>query len=265
MKIWVNTIVNNEENFLWFSVASIAPFVDKILIWDSGSTDKTLAVIQSLKQKFGQKISFKQVGPLDHMEFTKMRQSMLEASNCDWILILDGDEIWWKKSIQQLVLEINNGGKNWDGFVVPMVVPVGDIFHIQSDQAGRYQLLGKKGHFSLKAINRKIAGLHVDWPYGKEGFFDGQGKLIQERKRIKFINAPFLHVTHLSRSNEKRRYDKFKYEIGRKVKKDFVFPEVLYEKYPAFIQSPWVRISGTKLIKARLLTPLRKVKRTFVL
>lgn len=259
--IWANTVVNNEENFVWFSIMSVIDFVDKVVVWDTGSDDKTVEIIKEIKKIKGDKIIFEEVGPVNKFQFTKMRQFMLDQSKCDWILILDGDEIWWNDSIKKVVKEIKIKGDKIDGIVVPMNVAVGDIYHFQEEKAGQYQLLGKKGHLSLRAINRHIRGLHVNWPYGKEGYFDSDNILIQERERIIFLNAPYIHVTHLKRSGHKRKYDKFKHELGRNVSKGFKFPEVLYNPRPEFIPSPWVRISGTKLIKAFLLTPIRKIKR----
>lgn len=261
MKIWVNTIVNNEENFIWFSIMSVIDFVDKMLIWDTGSSDKTVNIISEIERVKGEKIEFRQVGPVDHYQFTKMRQMMLDKSKCDWILILDGDEIWWENSIKKLIKEINIKGNKIEGIVVPMIVPVGDIYHLQEDEAGQYNLLGRKGHLTLRAINKKIPGLHVDWPYGKESYLDENNQPIQKRRGIIFVDAPYVHVTHLKRSNLKRKADKFKYELGKTVSSDFKFPEVLYKDYPQFISSPWSRISGTQLFKAKLLTPLRKIKR----
>lgn len=259
-EIWANTIVNNEENFIWFSVMGVIDWVDKVLVWDTGSDDKTVEIIKEIKKLYPEKISFKEVGQVDNLEFTKMRQKMLKESVCDWILVLDGDEIWWEDSIKKLVSQINRQtGK--DGVVVPMMVAVGDIYHAQEEKAGKYQILGRKGHISLKAVNRKIPGLHVDWPYGKEGYFDKENVLIQERKDLVFLDAPFLHVTHLKRSSVSRKTDKFKYELGNKVPGNFRFPEVLYKSYPPIVRNPWHKISGTELLKANLLTPLRRLKR----
>lgn len=257
MTVWANTIVNNEENFIWFSLMSVLDFVDKILVWDTGSDDKTVEAVKTINSK---KIEFKEVGKVDDVEFTKMRQSMLEQSKADWILILDGDEIWWQASIKKLIREVNKR-KDIEGIVVPMVVPVGDIFHLQDEKAGKYQLLGRIGHLSLKAFSKKIPGLHVDWPYGKEGFFDQDKRLIQQRKNIIYLDAPFLHVTHLRRSKKKRTHDKYKLEIGRPLGKDFEFPEVFYQNYPPIIESPWIKLTGIKRLKAEVLTPLRKIKR----
>lgn len=264
MKIWAHTIVNNEENFIWFAVMSVVDHVDKILVWDTGSTDKTVDIIKEIKKAKGEKIDFKEVGEVEKENFPKVRQEMLEASDCDWILILDGDEIWWENSIKKLIKTIEIDGERTSGVVVPMIVPVGDIYHIQEEEAGQYKLLGRKGHLNLRAINREIPDLHVDWPYGKESFLDQNNLPVQKRKNIIFLNTPYLHVTHLRRSSKKRKFEKFKYEIGKKVTENFKFPEVFYRKYPAFMSSPWTKLSGEDKLRSYLLTPLRKLKRRLI-
>lgn len=260
MKIWANTIVNNEENFIWFSLLSVIDYIDKVLIYDSGSTDKTVEIIKKIKEIYGEKVVFKEVGECNPNEFPKLRQKMIDESDCDWILVLDGDEIWWEQSINNLIKKLNENRSSIDGIVVPMVVSVGDIFHLQEEEAGRYNLLGKVGHLSLRAINKKIPGLHVDWPYGKESYLDENNQPIQKRDKIIFLDAPYLHVTHLKRSSKKRKYDKYKYEIGRVFQKEKL-PEVFHKAYPDIVPNPFNKISSTDLIKAKFLSPLRKIKR----
>ncbi len=261
MKIWANTIVNNEENFIWFALMSIIDFVDQIIIYDTGSTDKTVEIIKEIQKIKKGKIRLEEVGHIKDAEFPKLRQKMLEESKCDWILVLDGDEIWWKESIKKVVDKIQKDGQAIEGIVVPMVVPVGDIYHIQDEKAGQYELLGRKGHLSLRAISKKIPGLQVDWPYGKESYFDEDKKLIQERKKIIFLETPYLHVTHLKRSTLKRIYNKFKYEVGSLAEKQFKYPEVLSSAYPKIVSSPWKKMSKIDLIKSQMLSPLKKLKR----
>lgn len=261
MKIWANTIVHNEENFIWFSIMSVVDYVDKILVWDTGSTDKTVEIIKKIRETAGDKVDFKEAGAVDKFQFPKVRQKMLEQSECDWILILDGDEIWWEDSIKKITGEIQEKGDKIESIAVPYFVPAGDIYHRQEEEAGKYQILGRKGHLSLRALSKKIPGLHVDWPYGQESYLDVNNKPIQQRTGVIFLDAPYLHVTHLKRSSLKRKPDKFKYELGCLIPSNFKFPEVLYKKYPQIIPSPWSKISGVLLLKARLLTPLRQIKR----
>ena len=92
-------------------------------------------------------------------------------------------------------------------------------------------------------------------------FFDINNKPIHEKEKVFFLDAPYLHVTHLKRSNSPRKYNKFKYELGESFPVNFKFPEVLLKPFPDIVSSPWGKISGVKKIWAQLLTPLRKIKR----
>jgi len=260
--IWVNTIVYNEENFIWFALMSVVDYVDKILVWDSGSTDKTVAIIKKIIEEKGNKVELKEVGKVDKFEFTKMRQAMLEESLCDWILIVDGDEIWWKESIKKIIDLINKKGDRLDAIVSPFYNLVGDVYHYQSEEAGEYQLLGRKGHITIRAINRKIPGLHLEGPYGREGFFDKENKPIQERnpKRIAFLEAPFMHATHLKRST-KNRQNKFKYELGIPFAKNFHFPEIFSNPRPNMVSDPWVKRSHSYKLISTLMAPYLKLRR----
>lgn len=262
MTIWANTIVHNEENFVWFALMSVVDYVDKMLVWDTGSTDKTVEIVKEMQKKYPNKIDFKEVGKTDRLQYTKMRQAMLDRSNCDWILVLDGDEIWWNESLKKIAGEIIGYKTETEGIVVPMVVPVGDIYHFQDESAGRYKIKGRKGNFTLRVMSKKIPGLHVDLPYGRESYFDGDNVLVQERENLTFIDAPFLHVTHLKRSAGGRGDDKFKFEIGKPFPRGFKYPEVFYAPRPDIVPDPWRKISPLDFVVASLLTPLRKIKRS---
>lgn len=261
MKIFANTIVNNEENFIWFALMSVVDYVDKVLIWNTGSTDKTVEIIKIVAKNKGNKIEFKEVGVVDENEFTVMRQRMLDESKCDWILVLDGDEVWWEGSIEKMVSKIQRDGEKIDGIVVPMIVPVGDIYHRQEEVAGKYKLIGKRGHYTLRALSKKIPGLHVDWPYGKESYLGKDNRPIQDRKGIVFLDAPYLHVTHLKRSSKLRKFNKFKYELGSEFPKNFKYPEVFYKPYPKIIPGPWIKPTKVEKVRMYIETPLRKIKR----
>lgn len=242
--IWVNTIVNNEENFIWFAMMSVLDYVDKVLIYDTGSTDKTVDVIKELIKLKGEKIKFKQVGPQDKFQFTAMRQKMLEESKCDWILILDGDEVWWEDSIKRVFKTINEKGDEIDAIVVPFYNSVGDIYHYQSKDAGKYKILGTTGHLTIRAIKRNIPGLHLGGPYGAEGYLDGKNISIQDEYHHKlfYLNRPFMHLTHLKRSS-KDTHGKYKFDLGIKFPQDFNLPEIFYQKPSEIVPSPFKKRS----------------------
>ena len=54
-KITGHMIVQNEEQWVWYAIHSVLPFVEKLFIYDTGSTDKTVSLISSIKSK---KIAF---------------------------------------------------------------------------------------------------------------------------------------------------------------------------------------------------------------
>ncbi len=268
MKISVNCIVRNEERYLWFAVSSIADWVDEILLWDTGSTDLTPNLIEALSKKYPAKIKPKLLGVIDKTEFTKKRQEMLDASAGDWILILDGDEVWWNDSIKKVLEKIKK--ENIDAVVSPYTNLIGDIFHYQEESAGRYSIDGRLGNITVRAFKRSIAGLHVENPYGLEGFFDSKNIPIQESSEVKrkFLAAPYLHFSHLKRSGKNSevmgRSRKIKYELGISFPLDFFYPEVLFEPKPDIVRSPWFVYGNKYLFRSVSEFPFRKIKRSIL-
>lgn len=269
MKICAHVMVKNEARFVWFAVMSVLPHVDEMMIWDTGSTDDTKDIIQEILRlpQAKDKVSYKEIAREFDEELT--RQEMLDETSSDWFLVVDADEIWWGDSIKKVVNMILRKGNQIESIVVPTIVPVGDIFHRQEERAGRYKLAGKIGHYNLRAVNRKIAGLHSSGAHGVWGWADGDNKMIQDRvpKKIEFVNAPYLHVTHLPRSEGRngeevsKRMMKLKYEIGEPFPADFFYPEVLFMPRPSIVKSPWkVMDPGFKFI-SYIETPLRMIKR----
>lgn len=266
--ITAHTLVKNEERFVWYSVMSVIEHVDKVLLWDTGSTDGTLKIIKEIKDLRKDKVDLKLIGEVTPEEFTEIRQKMLDQTKTDWFIVLDGDEIWWEESIRKVVDVIK--GKTRESIVVPMIYLVGDIFHHQEEAAGKYNLAGKKGHLSLRAVNRKIPGLSSSKPHGTWGWVDKDGKMIQYRdpKKILFIDAPYLHTTHLPRASEKayeyevpKRAKKLKYELGIPFPRGFYYPEVFFRPRPDVVPSPWGKMDLSFLLRAAIETPLKKLKR----
>lgn len=270
MQVWAHTLVKNEEKYLWYSVMSVICHVDRVLLWDSGSTDGSLEIERELKKKYPDKINLKQIRIGSPEDFPLVRQEMLEETKSDWFIVLDGDEVWWEDSIKKLVKIINEKGENLESIAVPMVYPVGDIFHRQEESAGRYELAGKKGHISPRAINRRIPGLSSSNPHGTWGWTDGDGYMIQNRdpKKILFCDAPYMHFSLLPRAGNRtgdlkvmKRSKKLKFELSKSFPKDFYYPEVFFKTRPNDIPSPWQVMPWEFKFRAFFETPVRLIKR----
>lgn len=276
MRIYAHALVKNEEKWIWYSLMSIIRYVDRVLVWDTGSTDRTLEIIDEIKKRFPNKVIFKQVGDVDAERFTRVRQEMLEETDSDWFIILDGDEVWWEDSIKKVIQVVagstGRSEKDIESVVVPMIYPIGDIYHRQEEAAGQYQLAGRRGHYALRAVNRKIPGLSSSNPHGTWGWTDGEGKMIQDRdpKKILFVDAPYMHFSLMPRGGERKddervvkRANKLKFELGTPFPRDFYYPEVFFKPRPDIVPSPWATMSRSYFLRAAIETPFKKIKRRF--
>lgn len=270
MKLCAHTLVKNEERYIWYAVMSVVEYVDKVMIWDTGSSDRTVEIAKEIKKNYPDKVEVKEIGEVTPEGFTKARQEMIEETKADWIFILDGDEVWWENSIKKIVKTIKKGGKKLETIVNRSYLPVGDIFHYQEETAGMYEIDGIQGHLTIRAMSMNIPGLNVSRPHGTQGFFDGEDTLVQDRPKEgrEFLDVYNMHLTHLPRSRA-REYDKkvpkrafkLKHELGIPFSKDFYYPEVFFRKRPSIVPEPWERMSLPFYLKSAVLTLPRKIKR----
>lgn len=275
MKITAHCLIKNEGRFVWYSVMSIINYVDKVLLWDTGSTDGTQDVVGEILKAGKDKVDFREYGPIDIDGFTKARQAMLDVTKTDWIVMVDGDEIWWEDSIVKLVEAINSfKGKTIQSVVVPTINLIGDFYHYQEAAAGQYSFGKWRGHYNLRAVNRNIPGLHSYGPHGTWGWVDEENKMIQNRepKEITLVEAPYLHATFLQRSLElerekdvPKRTRKLKYEFGIPFPGDFYYPEVLFKKRPSIVPSVWEKRGFNYLFRATSETLPKMLRRRLFL
>lgn len=274
MKIWAHTMFKNSEKWLWYSVTSVIDHVDKILLWDTGSTDDSWVIAMALKNKYPNKISLKQYGQVTVETFKDCRQEMLDQTDADWFLVVDDDEIWWEESIALVIQKINDFSKDKknkiESIVVPTINLIGDIYHKQPNSAGKYRFGKKVGHFNLRAVKRNIPGLHSAGNHGVWGWADINNKQIQDRGTFKLVDAPYLHASFLSRSvnqssivNVPKRAKKVKYELGQCLPLDFYYPESLFKERPIYLHSVWQPMNTLFKVKAAIETPFKIIKRRF--
>lgn len=77
-------IVRNEERCLARCLDSVAPFVDRMVVLDTGSTDGTVAIAKAAGAE------------VHHLawpdDFAEARNHVLACADADWNLMLDADE-----------------------------------------------------------------------------------------------------------------------------------------------------------------------------
>jgi len=99
-RILLNMIVKNESKIILRALESAAPFIDGLVIMDTGSSDNTIELIQGFMAKypalFGRVIS--EPIPEDDFTFSGARTRALEhcvefANNADYVLFMDADMV----------------------------------------------------------------------------------------------------------------------------------------------------------------------------
>jgi hypothetical protein len=271
MSLWAHTLVKNEERYLWYSVMSVINYVDRILIWDTGSTDKTNNIIKEIQKRYPRKVDFEEVGEVDINQFTVVRQKMLNISKCDWVIIVDGDEVWWDEKIREVREIIDTKGKDIDSIVTKYYNIVEDIFHYQDESEGKYNIDGKIGNYNIRAFNRKIEGIKFTRPHGQQALIDSNDVFIQDRdyrKKYWIDGYSYLHFTNMQRSGDRKsdlkvpkRDFKYKYDIGINFPLDFYYPEAFFWEKAESVFDMWKRADNKYIIKALVQKPLKKLKR----
>jgi len=217
--ITLHTVVKNEERFIKqaLSAALSCNEVKRVLVWDTGSTDKTVEEILSLADK---RIEFQQKGKVDRKGLVQLRKQQLEMTKTPWFLLVDGDEIWPEKNLKKLISAIKQSGPETIALVNKTRNVVGDIYHYLPEPEGHYQIDQWKGHLNIRAI-RNLSGLTVKGEYPNE-WYELHDKKIQnfsicsnqespgrtarrflDRYQdfcLQFVDTWYLHTTHLKRS-----------------------------------------------------------------
>jgi glycosyltransferase involved in cell wall biosynthesis/Tfp pilus assembly protein PilF len=96
-------IVKNEEAFLDKCLSSIKPYVDEIVVVDTGSDDQTVEIAKRHTNRVF-------IHPWEG-SFSKARNQALACASCDWIFQIDGDEELVEGSGERLREEVRNAGE----------------------------------------------------------------------------------------------------------------------------------------------------------
>lgn len=115
-------MVKNEEKRLAAALRSAAPWVDEIIVVDTGSTDRTVEIAR----EFGAKIYHH---PWEY-NFSKHRNQSISYATGDWLLILDADEELDQETAP-LIKEMVKAPREVSGFLFELynaVAPGGETF-----------------------------------------------------------------------------------------------------------------------------------------
>lgn len=196
MKLTTHTIVKNEQNWIRPALLSVIDQVDRMLVWDTGSSDKTVAIIKSINSP---KIVFAQKGPVDRQQLVNLRNLQIKTTRTPWFILLDGDEIWPKNNLIQLIKGIEKAQPNTIALVNRTKNCIGDLHHFLPESKGRYHIGPWQGHLNIRAI-RNLPGLAVIGEYPQESYVYKDKALQDQPENLEFVDTWYLHTTHLKRT-----------------------------------------------------------------
>jgi glycosyltransferase involved in cell wall biosynthesis len=244
-KITIHTIIKNEDRWIWYALKSVIDLAQKILIYDTGSTDKTLEVIETINSP---KIILESHPASTRQDLVKLRQHQLDRTTTPWFMLLDGDEIWPRPNLLQLLTAATKNKPETLAFFTRTRNCVGDIYHYLPKSAGRYQIKGVTGHLNIRLI-RKVPGLKIVGEYPLEAYTLEDTPIQNLESRIQFVDTWYLHATHLPHSTSILstahvidRLGKLKFwRPGLKMSQTEL-PEVFWAKRPDIVPSSMRRL-----------------------
>lgn len=104
-------MVKNEEPYIRQAILAVVPYVDKFLIWDTGSTDNTIEIIKECQKIWSNIQLFESHIERDSIHWdgnhvsdalTEIRNALIKETKTDWIMQIDGDEIYDVESIKNI-------------------------------------------------------------------------------------------------------------------------------------------------------------------
>jgi len=108
MRLSVNCMVRNDEATIFESLVSAGRVADQVVVFDTGSTDKTLEAVEAAMKELDKPFflnvledipdlstfSYKGGSFLPSYKLADVRNQMVKISDGDWIWVVDADEVY---------------------------------------------------------------------------------------------------------------------------------------------------------------------------
>ncbi len=101
--ITVHCRVRNEEQFVSEAILSVLPLAERVLVYDTGSTDHTLQKIASIQND---KIEVICKPPSDPKGICAYRNEMIDRTDTEWYMIVDGDKVYPQSAVECIQREM---------------------------------------------------------------------------------------------------------------------------------------------------------------
>lgn len=199
-KLTSHTIVKDGEIFIEAVLKSLLGKVKEMKIVDTGSTDKTVDIINNFIDRYDKaKINFERVGPFKGdwktgvPELTKLRNQMLEETKTQWAVIIDDDEIWTPELWEELYELLKIIPK----YAMAVTIPFYDFVDTEHIVADPIQSPANR------IVRAKKVEYRGDWP--SEAWYckketEWLNKFID--KRVFHLKTPYYHYGRLKKKSD---------------------------------------------------------------
>ncbi|MBI4099937.1 glycosyltransferase [Candidatus Microgenomates bacterium] len=250
--VTIHSLVRNEECWVWFALKPWQRAGVPMLVIDDHSTDQTPQIISSLKIPFQAS-----QGP----SVSEIRNKMLSQTTTEWFILLDGDEVWNDAMIDKFLSHLKSVPKNIIGIFLETRNCVGDVWHYLPSDSGRYRLAGHVGHLNIRAY-RKKPGYQWFGQYPLEYYGQKDQPINADPNQLSCFPGFYWHLTHLPRTSRPGTagFRRQVIESGIEVPRSEL-PEVFFLPRPDFVPNPLTRRSPLFTLTAKIVTPIKKLKR----
>lgn len=242
--ITAHCMVKNEQVYMRYVLQSVIDYVDRIIVFDTGSSDDTPKIVNEFVRKYPGKVELYIKPPCDWASHIAYRMEFLEMTKTDWFMILDGDEVWSKRTMDEAFEIIEKEGDKIDCVDVESYLCTGDIFHEHNRKLVE-KINGIKS-FSVTRFFKFYPGQmkwSMNWKKGDVDFKRNGLDISENREKMEFTKNKLWHMTHLRRSylddneftsnsvtatRKSKRRDTY-FIIGQKIEEDV--PEVFDEEF----------------------------------
>ena len=208
MRLTCCMIVRDEEVFLERALLSIRPFVDELVIVDTGSVDSTPEIAKKFADIYDE---------IKWENFSHARNHSLSLATGDYILILDADE-WIEKGMKDLRKHLEEEKPNCLIFSIFSGLPENQI--ISSNITPQIRVWKNLDSIRYKGRVHNQISLAIQEAFGEdissfpitilhEGY-----SLSQELKVKKYQRRIELHYKELEEENDPRWVEYYKYQLA---------------------------------------------------
>lgn len=168
-------IVKNEEQYLPYTLGSVYKYIDELIVVDTGSTDKTLQILEGFCEKIPKSLILHMDWKWDFALARNVSQGPAESSHIMW---LDGDEALSDQGILKVRRELITDSST-DFWLMPRVNFWKDLKHMFAYPDSQYKI-----YRNLKGLRWKSK---IHETIYQEKYAD----------KLKFTDVPIFHYAYV--------------------------------------------------------------------